>query len=90
MVRMEDAPSAPTGVQGQIPEWEGLVAVLRAWAVPPVHPDPVWMDKRSPQYAWTGQGGMWASPNTAKAPGLEGCCQESPAATSHIQAGSCS
>ena len=32
---------------------------------------------------WAGQGGMSASLNPAKGAGLEGCCQESPAATSH-------
>lgn len=44
---------------------------------------PVWMDTRSPQYTWAGQGGMSASLNPAKRAGLEGCCQERPAVTSH-------
>lgn len=62
--------------------WQQSIGI-RAWAVPSVHRNPVWTDTRSPQYTWARQGGMSASPNPAKGAGLEGCCQESPAATSH-------
>lgn len=51
VLRIKDAPFLPTWGAGTV--LGGSSGETRAWAVPPVHRNPAWIDTRSPQFTWS-------------------------------------